>query len=100
MTTLKYVTLRELRNTPGALWRKLRGGGTVAITSEGRPKALVIGIESEDLPEAVRALERVRAQQAVSRLRAAAAESGLAALDAAAVSAEVTAVRRERRRAG
>jgi hypothetical protein len=95
---LRYVTLRELRNTPGSLWRKLRGASAVAITSEGRPRALVIGIESEDLPEAVRALDRVRAQQAATRLRAAAAEAGAAALSAAAIEGEIKAVRRGRRR--
>ena len=95
---LKYLSLRELRNTPGALWRKLRGGAAVAITSEGRPRALVIGLEPEDLPDAVRVLDRLRAQQAVSRMRADAEASGAAALDADAIATEIKAARRARRR--
>jgi len=95
---LRYVSLRELRNTPGALWRKLRGGAAVAITSEGRPRALVIGLEPEDLPDAARLLERLRAQQAVSRMRADAESSGAAALDADAIGVEIKAARRARRR--
>lgn len=94
---LKYLSLRDLRNTPGALWRKLRGGATVAITSEGRPRALVIGLEEEDLPGAVQLLERLRAQRAVTRLRAAAA-AGTDKLDPDAVAREIRAARRSRRR--
>lgn len=94
---LKYISLRDLRNTPGALWRKLRGGGTVAITSEGRPRALVIGLEPEDLPEAVRLVARLRAQQAVSRMRAQARASGTADLGPEDIASEIGAARRARR---
>jgi antitoxin (DNA-binding transcriptional repressor) of toxin-antitoxin stability system len=95
---VKFLSLRDLRNTPGALWRKLRGGDTVAITSEGRPRALVIGLDPEDLPETVRLLERLRAQQAVSRMRADARASGAAELDADGIATEIKAARRARRR--
>ena len=95
---LRYLTLRELLNTPGVLWRRLRGGGTVAITSEGRPQALVIGLEGEDLPETLRLLDRLRAQRAVTRLREGAAVSGAAQLDEKDVEREIAAVRRARRR--
>ena len=95
---LKFLTLRELRNTPGVLWRRLRGGGTVAITSEGRPQALVIGLEGEDLPETLRLLDRLRAQRAVTRLREGAAASGAARLSEDEVARETAAARRARRR--
>lgn len=94
---LRYLTLRELRNTPGVLWRRLRGGGTVAITSEGRPQVLVIGLEGEDLPETVRLLDRLRALRAVTRLREGAAASGSARLDEREVEREIAAARRARR---
>ena len=95
---LKYLSLRDLRNTPGALWRKLRGGTTVAITSDGRPRALVIGLEAEDLPGTIQLLDRLRAQLAVSRLRADATSSGNARLDAGDVDREIRATRRARGR--
>ncbi len=93
---LRFITLRDLRNTPGALWRKLRGGGPVAITSEGQPRALVIGLEADELPETIRLLERLRAQQAVSRMRAAAAERGASDLTETDISAEIRVARRAR----
>jgi antitoxin (DNA-binding transcriptional repressor) of toxin-antitoxin stability system len=94
---LRYMTLRDLRNTPGALWRKLRGGVAVAVTSQGQPRALIIGLEADELPETIRLLERLRAQLAVSRLRQAATASGAAALDSAAIDAEIEGARSGRR---
>jgi antitoxin (DNA-binding transcriptional repressor) of toxin-antitoxin stability system len=87
-----------LRNTPGILWRRLRGGGTVAITSEGRPQALVIGLEGQDLPETLRLLDRLRAQQALTRLREGAAASGASRLGEVDVEREIAAARGARRR--
>lgn len=95
---LRYLALRELRNTPGTLWQKLRGGATVAIVAEGEPRALVLGLEDTDLAEALRLLERLRAQLAVSRLRAQASEAGAASLSAAEADREIRAARRGRRR--
>jgi len=94
---LRFLSLRDLRNTPGALWRKLRGGATVAITSSGEPRALIIGIEGEELPDVVRLVARLRAQLATSRLRARAAEQGRADLTPEEVEREVRAARAARR---
>jgi antitoxin (DNA-binding transcriptional repressor) of toxin-antitoxin stability system len=97
-SSLRYLALRDLRNTPGALWRKLQDGATVAITAEGEPRALVLGLEGTDLPEALRLLDRLRAQLAVGRLRAQAAKAGAATLSAADIDREVRGARRGRRR--
>jgi hypothetical protein len=92
---MKTVSVRSLRNTPGALWRSLKAG-TVALTANGVPKALVIGIEGEDLEAALAAVNRVRAQLALTRLRAAAQAAGTDRLSAEEIAVEVRAVRRAR----
>lgn len=93
---MKTVSVRSLRNTPGALWKSLKASGTVALTANGVPKALVIGIEGDDLEAALAALGRVRAQMALTRLRAAAQAAGSDRLSAEEIGAEVRAVRRAR----
>jgi len=93
---VKTVSVRSLRNTPGALWRSLKSGGTVALTANGMPKALVIGIEGDDLEAALAAVNRARAQLALTRLRAAAQAAGADRLPAGEIEAEVRAVRRGR----
>jgi len=93
---MKTVSVRSLRNTPGALWKSLKASGTVALTANGVPKALVIGIEGEDLEAALAAVSRARAQLALTRLRVAAQAAGTDRLPAEAVAVEVRAVRRAR----
>lgn len=96
-SSLRFLSLRDLRNTPGALWRKLRGGAAVAITSSGEPRALIIGIEGEELPDVVRLVARIRAQLATSRLRTRSAEQGLAKLTPEDIAREVRSARAARR---
>ena len=93
---MKTVSVRSLRNTPGALWKSLKAAGTVALTANGVPKALVIGIEGEDLEAALATVNRARAQLALTRLRAAAQAAGTDRLRAEEVAGEVRAVRRGR----
>ena len=98
MAAVKYLTFRDLRNTPGALWKKLRGDTTVALTANGVPRALVIGIEDGDVEAAVRIVTRAKAQLALSRLRQRAATAGLDRPTPDAIEAEVRAVRHRRPR--
>lgn len=93
---MKTVSVRSLRNTPGALWKSLKAAGTVALTANGVPKALVIGIDGEDLEAALATVNRARAQLALSRLRAVAQAAGTDRLTAEDVAGEVRAVRRGR----
>jgi hypothetical protein len=98
MAAVKYLTFRDLRNTPGALWKKLRGDTTVALTANGVPRALVIGIEDGDVEAALRIVTRAKAQLALSRLRERAAAAELDRLGAAAIEEEVREVRQRRPR--
>jgi len=98
MAAVKYLTFRDLRNTPSALWKKLRGNATVALTANGVPRALVIGIEDGDVEAAVRIVTRAKAQLALSHLRERAAATGLDRLTPEAIEAEVREVRQRRPR--
>ena len=96
---MEFVTIRDLRLKPGAVWDKLRQQGEIILTSNGRPVAVIAGVGDNDVEETVAALRRARAQAAVSRLRRAAAASEVNKLTAAEIEAEIAQVRRERRAA-
>ncbi len=95
---MKFLSWRELRNTPRKLWNALRGDTTVALTANGVPKALVIGVEQNDLETALYVARRVRAELAVARMRTQAKEAGVDRLSPEDIAAEVRAARRARRR--
>jgi hypothetical protein len=92
---MKFVTIRELRNRPGRVWDDLREDDLV-LTANGRPVGILVGVEEENLEDALSSLRRARAMQAVSRLRQQAAESGARDLTPRQVAAEIRAVRRRR----
>lgn len=94
---IKFFSSRDLRNTPGALWRALRRNATVALTANGVPKALVIAVEDGDLERALDLARRVRALLAVSRMREEASAHGLDQLSPDEIEAEIKAARSARR---
>ncbi|MBI4703665.1 MAG: type II toxin-antitoxin system Phd/YefM family antitoxin [Deltaproteobacteria bacterium] len=93
---MRFITVRELRNTPAEVWSALAAEDLV-LTSNGRPRALMVRIEDDDLERALHTLRRARAQAALSRIREHAVITGAARLGPAEIEAEIKAARRARR---
>jgi prevent-host-death family protein len=94
---MKMITVRELRNRPGHVWKELEHEDLV-VTANGKPVGILLGVGDQDLEQALAAVRRARALLAVSRMRRHAAEQGLTELTARELDAEIRAVRRGRRR--
>jgi len=95
---VKFISYRELRNTPSAVWEALQANEAVAILANGEPRALMLEIENDDLELVLQVVRRVRAQIALTRLRASAAESGANRLTAEEIGTEIGAARARRKR--
>jgi antitoxin (DNA-binding transcriptional repressor) of toxin-antitoxin stability system len=94
---MKLITVRELRNHPGRVWKELEHEDLV-VTANGKPVGILLGVGEHDLEQALAAVRRARALLVVSKMRRRAAEQGLTKLTARELDAEVRAVRRGRRR--
>jgi antitoxin (DNA-binding transcriptional repressor) of toxin-antitoxin stability system len=92
---MKFISTRELRNRPGAV-RELAQKEDLVLTADGKPIAILMGIENDDVEQAALMLRQARAQRALSRIRSQASRSGVAQLSARALEAEIRAVRRKR----
>jgi prevent-host-death family protein len=92
---MRFVTVRELRNQPGAVWRDLSRDDLV-LTSNGKPVGVLIGVAEEDLELTLEAIRRSRASLAVTRMRKRAAEAGLDKLEKREIESEIHEVRRGR----
>jgi hypothetical protein len=74
---MKFVSSRELRISPGIVWKKLDREKDLVITSNGRPVG-VLTLANEDSLEDVRSSLRAgRAQRAALALRRTAVARGL-----------------------
>ncbi|WP_027717656.1 type II toxin-antitoxin system Phd/YefM family antitoxin [Desulfovirgula thermocuniculi] len=93
---MKFVTVRDLRLHGREIWNVLRAGEEAVLTYNGRPVALLIGIQEGGLEETVRLIRRARAQAAVSRIRERARALGLDKMSERDIEAEIKAARRAR----
>ena len=46
---MTFVSIRDMRTRPGEVWQQLQDEGDLIITSSGRPFALMIAAEGEDV---------------------------------------------------
>ena len=95
---MKFVSVRDLRNTPSEVWDALEEGGDLVLTANGRPKALVVRVDEDDLDSTVIALRRARAQVAVSRMRTSARRTGADRLSEKDIETEIRGARKARQR--
>lgn len=93
---MKFVSTRELRNRPGFV-RELAQKEDLVLTADGKPIAILLGIEDEDLEETALAIRQAKAQRALSRMRQQAAREGVAQISSRAIETEIRAVRRKRK---
>jgi PHD/YefM family antitoxin component YafN of YafNO toxin-antitoxin module len=95
---MKFLSARELRNRPGYV-RDLAEKDDLVLTANGKPIAILLGVEEGELEETARAIRQAKAQLALSRLRKQAARRGADRMSASAVDAEIRAVRSRRKSA-
>ena len=91
-----YVSVRDLRLHPGAVWEKLRRQRQIVLTSNGRPVAIIVEVGEDEVEATLAALRRARAQAAVSRLREAASETESSRVSDQEIEAEIARARQER----
>ena len=85
---MKFLSTRELRNRPGYV-RELAQQDELVLTANGKPVAILVGVQDDDFEETAYAIRQVRAQRALSRMRRHAAERGLDRLSLADINAVV-----------
>jgi len=93
---MNLITVRDLRNSPGKIWRRLSRERELIVTSKGRPIALLTPINGDDVEGTLAALRRARAQVAVSRMREAAAVAGADRMTLDEINEEIRQTRQER----
>jgi hypothetical protein len=93
---MQFVTVRELRLKPGAIWKKLERAPELVVTSKGRPIAVLSPVVHGDPEETVLAIRHARAVRAVARLQQQAVERGLHRVGVEALDTEIRRIRRSR----
>jgi antitoxin (DNA-binding transcriptional repressor) of toxin-antitoxin stability system len=93
---MKFLSTRDLRNRPGYV-RDLAQKDDLVLTANGKPIAILVGVDEDEFEEAARAIRRAKAQLALSRMRRQAATRGTDRLSSAEIDAEIRAARAKRK---
>ena len=93
---MNLITVRDLRNRSGEVWKRLAQQQELIVTSNGRPVALLTPIAEDDVEKTLAMLRRVRAQVAVSRMRETAAAVGADQMTSDEIDKEIHQTRQER----
>ena len=88
---MDFYTVRDMRTTPKSLWDSLAADGSVVITNNGKPTALMLDISDGSLEETLTAVRQAKAMIAFNTMRERAAINGF--VTDAEIEAEINAAR-------
>ena len=93
---MRFVSVRDLRSKGRRVWEELESEEELVVTSNGRPIALLTGVNEENFENTLRDLRRARALRAVEEMQRASLKAGLDKMSNQEINAEVRAARKAR----
>ncbi len=93
-----FYSVRDLRTHPREIWKKLSEKHEVIITNNGKPSALMIKIDDENLEEVLASVRQSMAMRAVNKLRLTSIRNGRSEMTSEEIDDEISKVRKEKRR--
>ena len=97
--TLKWLSTRDLVSRPGAALKSLPYDGAALVTSNGKPRALLLAVNEDSFLEDVTGILGYLGTQGAQRARAKAEAAGRANLSDEAINGVIAKTRTARRRA-
>lgn len=94
---MNFYTVRDLRTQPKQIWEKLSEAHELIITNNGKPSALMIEIDDENLEDVLGSLRQSMAMRSTNKLRSNAMNKGINRMSAEEIQAEIYETRKERK---
>ena len=96
---MKTFTIRDFRSRPRAVREALSKERKALLTVNGRPLAVLLPVNAETYDQTLDVVSRAQALQALNQIREHAAVTGRDKMTMEEIDAEISAARREARRA-
>lgn len=93
---MKFLSIRELRNSTQRLNEYITSDGSLVITNNGKPTYVMLGIDEDNFEDTIIDIRRIKARQATTRIQKKAIGNGLDKLSMDDIDAEIKAARKER----
>lgn len=95
---MRFISVRDLRSRGRQVWKDLETEKELIITSNGRPIAILTGVNEENLEQILRDLRRARALRVVEEMQRASVRAGLDKMADEEIGTEIREARRFRKR--
>ena len=92
---MKFVNVRDFRNSSREIWEKVNNDEDVIITNNGKPAAILVNVSENNLDEVLASIRQARAMRALNRLQEQASSNKH--MDDAEIDAVIKAYRAEKR---
>ena len=92
---MKFVTVRDFRNSSRDIWEKVSKDEDIVVTNNGKPTAILVSVSDSDLEEVLASIRQAKAMRAFNRMRKQAASIGYLSEDE--INAEIQVYRNEKR---
>ncbi|MCF7688739.1 MAG: type II toxin-antitoxin system prevent-host-death family antitoxin [Cephaloticoccus sp.] len=93
----KWIASREFSANPGRALKAVSQSGRVLVTSNGKPKAIMIPTSEDTFSQDLAMLDRASLGQAVAAIRAHSVRQGIDRLTAKDIDAEIQTIRAARK---
>ena len=87
--------MRDFRNSPKEVWRKLERDGKLVITNNGKPTAVMLEVDDSDFEYTLDLLRQTEAMRTANELRVQSMRNGNADMGMDEIEVEIAAARRE-----
>jgi len=92
---MKFVSVRDFRNSSRDIWEKVSNDEDVVVTNNGKPTAILVNVSENNLEEVLASIRQARAMRAFNRLQEQASSSTF--MDDAEIESVIKAYRAEKR---
>ena len=94
---MKFITVRELKQKTTEIWRLVKRGEELVITSNGKPIALLTGVSEDTLEDDLETLRRVSALKSLDRIHRESLKKGTYKISKEEIEREIKKIRKEKR---
>ena len=94
---MKFISVRELRLRPGDVWKIAIKEKDLILTSNGRPIAILTGVDEETFEEELEVIQRARALKALDTIHQESVRKGTHKITEKEIQEEIDAVRKGNR---
>lgn len=90
---MEFISIRDFRNATKNAWAALERDGKVVITNNGKPKAIMLGVDSRNFEDVLLSIKRIELAGVIEKLQQQSIEKGTADMSLDEINAEIAIAR-------